>query len=146
MRDCKAPLPEQFNVMVRRVPYAKLVICMVNEVDMSELRRLMICACNWSLGISKTRHQRCPGHQFQVQNSPWRTYQMLHLMGFLIFHQFGIHCCTMFHMRTHHMYGFTGLVTNPQVCRCLHFGVRATTSIGAGLMSGSIALPTINSG
>ena len=38
MRNFKAPLPKQLDVMVRRVPYAEPVICMVNEVDLSPLR------------------------------------------------------------------------------------------------------------
>ena len=38
MRNFKASLPKQLDVMVRRVPYAEPVICMVNEVDLSQLR------------------------------------------------------------------------------------------------------------
>ena len=37
MRNFKASLLKQFD-MVRRVPYAKPVICMVNEVNLSQLR------------------------------------------------------------------------------------------------------------
>ena len=38
MRNFKASLLKQFDVMVRRVPDAKPVICMVNEVNLSQLR------------------------------------------------------------------------------------------------------------
>ena len=47
MRNFKAPLPKQLDVMVRRVPYAEPVICMVNEVDLSQLRQIVCREQRW---------------------------------------------------------------------------------------------------